>query len=285
MNPKNKLLSFEYFDVGIQKGILDLNLLYSDAHDRTSFEKKWPEFFASDSTHLDIFKREEDDLIVYRTESLIPIQTDGRPPVLMLFGNPASRSVYSGMFFSFEGAHKEHRFWIALRNTGFLEFRSNASGLQLRWDERNRIRKEEFINLEYQSPFRIGLEVFFSIPSASSHPQWSGVSGLQRLFGREAMHRIAAAEEQRIENIIEKFNYHGGGVITFQRDAYEGVRASDTPAYKLSTALSGALLGKYKHDPRIRLLGAPPTRTLHSQKARDVLVQFKTRLLEGPDLV
>ena len=281
MTPKHKLLAFADVDVGIQEGRLDLSLLYPDTRSRARFEKMWPEFFASDSTHPNIFMREGDDILVFRTESLIPFKSDGRPSVLMLFGNPASHSVFSGMYFSFEGAHHEHRFWIALRETGFLEFRSDAPRFQLSWDERSRIRKKEFCNLEYQSPFRIGLAVYFSIPSAASRPLWSGVGGLQRLFGRKALRSIATAEQQRIESIIVNFICRGGGVITFHRDAYEGVRAPDARPYNIDLAKRGELYGKCKYKSKIDLLGAPPTRFLHSCTSREVLIQFKTHILES----
>ena len=37
---------------------------------------------------------------------LIPAKTDKRPPLLLVLGNPATHSVESGMFFSFEGNKK-----------------------------------------------------------------------------------------------------------------------------------------------------------------------------------
>ena len=55
--------------------------------------------------------KQEDDYLIYQSEHLVPIKFDNRPPLLLIFGNPASHSVKEGMFFSFEGNKKEHRFW------------------------------------------------------------------------------------------------------------------------------------------------------------------------------
>ena len=44
---------------------------------------------------------QKDDL-VYRTEQLVPEKKDKRPPLLLVFGNPASHSVQAGMFFAFD---------------------------------------------------------------------------------------------------------------------------------------------------------------------------------------
>lgn len=283
MTSGSGLLTFADIQPGIQEGRLDLDLIFSDKSNRRRFERKWSEFYASDSRHSDIFLREGNDILVFLTESLIPLKSDGRPSVLMLLGNPATHSVFSGMCFSFEGANREHRFWVALRESGFLEFYSDSSHPWLTRDEQNRIRKKELFSLEYHSPFRIGIAVYFSIPSAASSSPWSGVGGLQRLFGRKALCAIAAEEQRRIESIIRVFIRSGGGVVAYQRDAYEGIRAPDAPSYQLDLAKRGELHGKYKFNSRIHLLGSPPTRILHTREARDVLVQFKTRIIEGLD--
>lgn len=272
------LLTFKDVEPGIQECRLNLSLLYPDRSDRDQFERKWVEFFTSDHTHAAIFKREGDDILIFYTESLIPTKLDDRPSILFLLGNPASHSVFSGMCFSYEGDNREHRFWIALRKTGFLEFHSDSFASQLSWDERNRLKKQEFYELKYRSPFRVGIAVYFSVPSTASTAPWTGVSGIQRLFGQRALCAIAVEEQRRIEGIIRNFIKVEGSVIAFQRDAYEGVRAPDAPAYSLDLALRGELYGSCKYNTKIRLIGAPPTRYLHSGKARNVLTQFKKKL-------
>jgi len=77
---------------------------------RERFNKKWKDFKESDPCNKEIFERKGDRL-KYQSEQLIPSKPDDRPSLLLVLGNPASHSVKEGMFFSFEGNKKEHRFW------------------------------------------------------------------------------------------------------------------------------------------------------------------------------
>ncbi|OEU66962.1 MAG: hypothetical protein BBJ57_03800 [Desulfobacterales bacterium PC51MH44] len=98
-----------------------LKKLLPDKNERKRFEKKWEAFLESDSCNRDIFKR-EGDYLIYHSEQLIPTKVDNRPPLLLVLGNPASHSVKEGMFFSFEGDKKEHRFWKhILQPAGILD--------------------------------------------------------------------------------------------------------------------------------------------------------------------
>jgi len=273
------MLTFREATLGILEFKLDLRSIYSDKRSRSQFERKWLEFVASDAMNPEVFRREGSDTIVFFSESLIPDRLDDRPPVLLLLGNPASHSVASGMCFSFEGDNREHRFWLALRKAGILEFSSDSLSPPLPWHERNPIRKEEFFALQYSSPFRIGISVYFSIPSAASDPKWSGVTGLLRLFEQKALRAIAMEEDRRIADMLQRFMASGGGVITFQKNAYEGVRSPETPPYSIDLAKNGGLRGKYKHDSRVYLVGAPPTRYLHSKKYHRLLTCHKDYLI------
>jgi len=88
------------------------------------------------------------------------------------------------MFFSFEGNKKEHRFWKdILAKAGVLKLSYDEN---LSVEELNEHRKTQLLNLKYKSPFRIGLCVFISIPSAPSGP-WSGIAGVQKLIDAKAM--------------------------------------------------------------------------------------------------
>ncbi|MFB0533618.1 MAG: hypothetical protein ACETWR_01410 [Anaerolineae bacterium] len=273
------MLTFREVTLGIQECKLDLRLLYPDRRSRDRFEKKWPEFAVSDSTHSEVFRREGSDKLVFLTESFIPRRLDNRPSVLLLLGNPASHSVVSGMCFAFEGNNREHRFWRALRKTGILVFSSDSLAPFLSEHERNRIKKEELYNLQYNSPFCIGIAVYFSMPSAASDPKWSGVAGLLRLFGRRALHAIAMEEEKRITGILQQFMINEGGIITFQRDAYERLRSPETSPYSIDLAKNGELRGEYKCNSRIYLVGAPPTRFLSSRKHQRSLTDYKDYLV------
>ena len=102
---------------------IDLKQLFpaTKKRERERFEKKWEAFLESDSCNRDIFKR-EGDYLIYQSEQLIPTKLDNRPPLLLVLGNPASHSVKEGMFFSFEGDKKEHRFWKSiLKPAGVLD--------------------------------------------------------------------------------------------------------------------------------------------------------------------
>ena len=120
---------------------------------------------ASDPANPEIYRLDGDKLI-YTTEELIPEKTDHRPPLLLVLGNPASHSVKAGMFFSFEGTGREHRFWKSiLRPSGVLDL---ALDEDLPVTERNARRREHILDLDYDSPYRLGLAVFISLPSAAS---------------------------------------------------------------------------------------------------------------------
>ena len=257
------MLEFGEITDGIQPCELDISLLYSDPDDRARFERNWPEYLRSDPSLTQVVRR-AGNKIFYITESLIPAERDNRPPLLLLLGNPAPHSVAAGMCFAFEGSGREHRFWVALRRAGLLEFSSDSHTRAYTLEERNRIRKQELFRLDYTSPFRIGIAVYFSLPSAASDPKWSGVSGLHRLFGARALHLIAARENERISDLVRGVMDRPGGILAFQRAAYEGVRSESTPPYTRALARSGRLLGQARYGTHVLLAGAPPTRLLNS---------------------
>jgi len=101
---------------------IDLKKLLPDPKQREQFNKKWKDFLESDPCNKEIFEIEGDRL-KYQSEQLIPSESDDRTVLLLVLGNPASHSVKEGMFFSFEGNKKEHRFWKRiLQPAGVLDF-------------------------------------------------------------------------------------------------------------------------------------------------------------------
>ncbi len=60
------------------------------------------------------------------------------------------------------------------------------------------------MGLDYDSPYRVGLAVFISMPSAASGP-WSGIAGVRKLLGARAMKRLIAAERTRALETACKF--------------------------------------------------------------------------------
>lgn len=158
-----ELLKFTEIDVGLQKCELSLEMLYHK-EELKSFMERWELFSQSCGEHSKIFSVNS-NVLTYTTESLIPHMIDDRYPVLLIFGNPATQSISSKMFFAYEGTKHEHRIWSALRETKYLKIYSDDKLFEYPIDMRNSIRKDEIYGLKYKSDFRIGMTVFYSMPS------------------------------------------------------------------------------------------------------------------------
>lgn len=273
---KESLLAIKDVEAGIQEVTLDVDALCLDEKQRERFENNFLKFLDSDRTHSRIFSR-RNNAVTYLTENIIPKKKDERPPLLLLFGNPASHSVASGMFFSFEGNEREHRFWKIFRQAGVLSFSDSVEGDSV--EELNKLRKKELYELAYTSPFRIGLAVFYTMPSPASDRDWAGVSGLRKLFGKEALTRICECEGNRIARMIREFVSPSGAVMTFQKDAYLAIKSSTCSDYTLDKAKAGSLIGNCRCDSDIRSFCLPPTRIL--QGYLDLLRDFHDRILKS----
>lgn len=269
MNTMKGLMKFKdiHGKPSIQEVSLNIQKLYSTQEERKKFKERLCLFLKSDSYNSRIIKL-QDERLIYRTECIIPEKTDSRFPLLLLLGNPASHSVHSEMFFSFESNGREHRFWKALKEASILSFKSLS----------NLKRKEEMCDLISDSPFRIGLAVFYSMPSASSDSAWVGVAGLRKLFRKEALCEIAKSEKDRVEKLIQRFVSPNGVVFAFQKDAYLGISARDD--YNLAKAKKGELTGFCQCCPHVRLFCLPPTRLAHAKATLDLLRKFKEQALE-----
>ena len=146
---------------------IDLCQLFDTCREREWFEHRWDAFLESDPHNPEIFEKTGNRLH-YSSEQLVPEKQDDRPPLLLVLGNPASQSVANGMFFSFEGNGTEHRFWNRiLRAPGILKLSYDKNQTV---DKLNEIRKKQLLDLAYESPFRIGLCVFITLPSAPKPP-------------------------------------------------------------------------------------------------------------------
>jgi len=237
---------------------IDLKKLFPAPKQRERFNNKWNGFLESDPHNNEIFAIAlEGDMLKYQSEQLIPSKPDTRPPLLLVLGNPASHSVKEGMFFSFEGNKKEHRFW--------KDILAKAGVLQLSYDEKHLImelnehRKSQLLNLDYDSPFRIGLCVFISMPSAPSGP-WSGIAGVQKLIGAKAMRELEKEESLRVIECAKKFLSPKGVVVTFQKNAWNGLKSDCNVSYSIDDAKNGNLKDTLKDMSEIPLIGVPPTR-------------------------
>ncbi|MBC8432540.1 MAG: hypothetical protein H8D96_11540 [Desulfobacterales bacterium] len=225
--------------------------------ERERFDENWNDFLESDQCNKEIFEL-KGNLLKYQSEQLIPSKSDDRPPLLLVLGNPASHSVKAGMFFDLEKNKKEHRFWKSiLENAGVLELNQSDIGKTI--EELNESRKKQLLNLKYKSPFRIGLCVFISMPSGSSG-KWSGIAGVQKLIGAKAMRRLEKEEQKRVLECAKKFLPPNGIAVTFQKNAWNGLKSDGDIPYSLKPANKGNLKGSLKGMPNIPLLGVPPTR-------------------------
>jgi hypothetical protein len=235
---------------------ISLSELLPTKDEMEKFDARYTSFLDSDADNRCIYELKQGTLF-YTTEQLIPAKTDERPPLLLIFGNPASHSIQNGMFFSPKKDGKENRFWKhLLPKAGVLDL-SLAEGLSTK--ERNTLRLERMLALNYGTPFRIGLCVYWSMPSSAGGP-WSGVAGIRKLIGARALERLGGYDRERVIEVGKRFLVPGGVAVTFQKDAWNGLRSVNDPAYSINLAKSGSLRGTLGAFPHIPLLGVPPTR-------------------------
>jgi hypothetical protein len=86
----------------------------------------------------------------------------------------------------------------------------------------------------------------YTFPSSASKPKWSGVRGVERLFGKKAMSEIAEIEKQRVRTCMSQFLAKGGAIVVLQKDAYNSIGQN---RYDLKLAVDGKLRSSYKEIP------------------------------------
>jgi len=246
----------EDVEPGIQRVLINTNELYSNPEEHHKFEGRLQEFLKVDTSSQVI--EYNDGIVSYLTESVIPIKQDSRPPLILLFGNPAPDSVRRRCFFASVKGKREHRFWAIIDKAGIISFKNTI-------DDINKFRTKSLFELDYESPFRIGLAVFYSMPSSASLPKWSGVAGLKRLFRVRAFRTITTCEKERVERIIKEFIGDGsrGAVIAFQKDAYLGVKSNDTQERVVSKEGKWCIVEDQRCSTE-RLFRMPPTRHMNA---------------------
>lgn len=233
---------------------VDINALYSENKiEIEAFWKRFDEFLLSDE-FLPKVIAVDGKVISYPHKSWIPEKFDDRKPILMLFGNPASHSVFYDIYFSYEGKNREHRFWKVLRELGILNI--NTDNI-----------KEDFLNLNYESNYRFAFDVIYTFPSSASDKKWSGVAGLEKLFGKKAMFRINEFELARVLKTSKNFFGKGsnGKIIALQKNAFNLITNGE---YNVNKALKGELKGNFQEIP---VIGIPPTRWLYTKKMKNCL--------------
>ena len=262
------MYEFEDIEPGIQRVVLDTKKLYPDSEEHRQFEARLREFLKVDT--ISKIVKYDDGLLSYLTESVIPTKQDSRPPLLLLFGNPAPNSVLNKCFFADVKGKRQHPFWLVLEKSGIIKFNSTSEDI-------NTFRTRSLFDLNYESPFRIGLTVFYSMPSPASDPKWSGVAGLRRLFGARALRKIAEFEKKRVDGIIKEFiggDTHGA-VVAFQKDAYLGVKDDDSRERVVAEQGKWCLVETQCSSSGVRLFRMPPTRFMNAQWYVDFLRQVE----------
>lgn len=252
-----KILTYCQTTHGQIECIINISQLFRTTKELDSFKRKWPSFRDSDPHNKKIYEFNKEKLtLTYKSEQLIPIKIDDKPPLLLVLGNPASHSIENGMFFSFEKDGKEHRFWKIMRTSGVLELPIES---HLSIKKQNNQRKQHLLQLKYKTPFRIGLCVFISMPSGPSK-NYSGVAGIQKLIGAKAMRELEKEERKRVLECAREFLSPDGAVIAFQKNAWNGLRSENDPKYNIKLARSGELKGTLIGDSKVPLFCVPPTR-------------------------
>jgi hypothetical protein len=275
---RKPVLEYEDKTFDIHQFILDLAELYPDPAEYYKFLARYESFMESDPYNRQIFSL-SDGALTYSSETFISPKKDPRPLLLLVLGNPASHSIAHGMCFAFEHAGREHRFWKGLAASGILNFQESAPP-SADPGESNEARKKALLEHRYDSPFRVGIAVFYSMPSASSNPKWSGVGGVRRLLGGKAFALVSQEEKSRIDKLVMDTVKGPGGIIVFQKDAYNLMRSEDMPEYGRDLAVQGKLRGRYGRGGSILLACSPPTRLMHSTGCREALRGYRDWLDE-----
>lgn len=271
MNFKNRILTYRQTGQVKLKCMIRLDRLFKSKSERERFNKKWNEFVDDDCNN--VIYRLKGDRLMYDSEQLVPTITNDTPSLLLVLGNPASESVNNGMFFSTNNDGKELRFWTSiLEPAGLLPPLPNKN---LPAKSLNQRRKKQLWDLDYNTPYRIGLCVFISMPSAPGG-KWGGVAGVQKLIGAKAFRELEKEETFRIIEVTKKFVKRKGAVITFQKNAWENLHADKDPEYSIDNSRKGKLKGTLKGALHIPLFGVPPTRL--SGPSQDVLKKFVAKL-------
>jgi hypothetical protein len=271
MNLDDRILTFRQTGQVKLKCTIRLDRLFESKIERERFNKRWSEF-VNDDCNKAIY-RLKGDRLMYDSEQLVPTKSNDKPAVLLVLGNPASESVKNGMFFSTKNDGRELRFWTFILEPAGLLPPLRTKNLPA--NTLNQSRKKQLWNLDYNTPYRIGLCVFISMPSAAGG-KWGGVAGVQKLIGAKALKKLEKEETYRIIEAAEKFVRRKGAVITFQRNAWESLRSDKGPKYCIDDARKGKLKGTLKGAPHIPLFGVPPTRLLGPSQS--VLRKFLAEL-------
>ena len=196
MNLDDRILTFRQSGQVKLKCTIRLDRLFNSKNESERLNEKWSEFVDDDCNN--VIYRLKDDRLLYDSEQLVPTKTSDKPAFLLVLGNPASESVKNGMFFSTNNDGRELRFWTFILEPAGLLPPLRTKNLPAK--ALNQSRKKQLWNLDYDTPYRIGLCVFISMPSAPGG-KWGGVAGVQKLIGAKALRELEKEETFRIAHM------------------------------------------------------------------------------------
>ena len=88
------------------------------------------------------------------------------------------------------------------------------------------------------------------------------MAGIRKLLGARAFRQLESEEARRICGISQNFVKGKGAVVTFQKNAWNGLRSGKDPEYSIDAAKRGMLKGTLKGTAKTPLYGVPPTRLI-----------------------
>ena len=260
---------------GFSRVEINLDDLYQGISGYDRFRQRFGPFMQADPLAQDIITL-EDGCLKYRTEHIHAKKSSGRKSILFLVGNPAVHSVVTGIPFAYErgvnGREREHRFWGALRETGYVD---------LPYDFSDEEKKRILFNADYDSEIIFNMEVFFTLPSTASGnknashliQKRSGVQQLLALLGSKALSRIAHKEAERLKEIMSKYDV----VIVCQRNAYYGVKSSESPEYAIANLRNQFIQTETRNETLLYCI--PPTYLFRTKKVLNQLREIRLNII------
>ena len=227
------------------------------------------DFIASDSSLAKIASC-ADDSLTYESESFVPERfAPCKSNLFFVAGNPAPHSIAHHAMYAYEGSGlRQHRFWKVLHRTGALRF-STADPDEHSPEEKMR----RLFTGDFTSPFNVCIIPFFSLASPPGG-SWSGVGGLQRVFGR-AFPEVVRAERAAVTRLLGDLGKPGDTVVVMQKDAYMALKPPNAAPYDAKGLRIAPLSTTTAHG--LDLLCIPPTRLMYSRVTMAALASLSER--------
>lgn len=156
--------------------------------------------------------------LIYTSETFIPSsnEKEKRRKLFFILGNPATHSIYNGMFFFSDKNGNRHKFWNKLHKAGLL-INIYLNTRKEEANERIRIIGEGGTS----NRFLVGFTTFYSFPTPVEG-YFKDSAGVKKLFGERLLKRIKSEELKRIQS----YNFAKNAVWVFtQKSSFEFAEA------------------------------------------------------------